>query len=174
MECQKYYDCFFFSSSSEYPHLKFCFRHIFVTRRYGGLRPPTSSSCGGLVAFGHLEGPAGPPDPTPSHQVNSRGILGKCKKCQQIICLKPRISCLCHYNNPGPGLFVCAIVTILAQDFLSVLLQQSWSRIAYVCNVKNVTGEGGGKKGRGGKGRGGPGSVFYLDLLLIAVFDFFF
>ena len=28
------------------------------TRRYGGLQPPTSSSCGGLVAFGHLEGPS--------------------------------------------------------------------------------------------------------------------
>ena len=43
------------------------------TRRYGGLRPPTSSSCGGLVAFGHLEGPSGPPDPTPSHQVTVGG-----------------------------------------------------------------------------------------------------
>ena len=26
---------------------------------------PTSSSCRGMVAFGHLEGPSGPPDPTP-------------------------------------------------------------------------------------------------------------
>ena len=33
---------------------------IFCTRRYDGLWPPTSSSCGGLVAFGHLEGPSGP------------------------------------------------------------------------------------------------------------------
>ena len=30
------------------------------TRRYGALRAPTSSSCGGLVAFGHLWGPFGP------------------------------------------------------------------------------------------------------------------
>ena len=30
--------------------------HILLTRRYGGLRPPTSRSCGGLVALGHLEG----------------------------------------------------------------------------------------------------------------------
>ena len=28
---------------------------------YGGLRPPISSSCGELVAFGHIEGPTGPP-----------------------------------------------------------------------------------------------------------------
>ena len=32
------------------------------TRRYGGLQAPTSSSCGGLVAFGHLGGPSGPLD----------------------------------------------------------------------------------------------------------------
>ena len=31
----------------------------FKTRRYGSLWPPTSSSCGGLVAFGYLEGPSG-------------------------------------------------------------------------------------------------------------------
>ena len=30
------------------------------TRRYGSLHLPTSSSCEGLVAFGHLEGPLGP------------------------------------------------------------------------------------------------------------------
>ena len=30
---------------------------------------PTSSSCRGLVAFGHLEGPLGPLNPTPSPQV---------------------------------------------------------------------------------------------------------
>ena len=36
-----------------------------TTRRYGALRAPTSSSCRGLVAFGRLEGPSGPPDPTP-------------------------------------------------------------------------------------------------------------
>ena len=29
------------------------------TRRYGALWAPTSSSCGGLVTFGHLEGPLG-------------------------------------------------------------------------------------------------------------------
>ena len=34
---------------------------------------PTSSSCGGLVACGHLEGPLGPPDPTPSPQVTIGG-----------------------------------------------------------------------------------------------------
>ena len=33
---------------------------IYKTRSYGGLWPPISSSCGGLVAFGHLEGPLGP------------------------------------------------------------------------------------------------------------------
>ena len=33
---------------------------IFTTRRYGGLQPPTSSSCRGLVACGHLERPLGP------------------------------------------------------------------------------------------------------------------
>ena len=31
-----------------------------TTRRYSGLQPPTSSSCGGLVAFSLLEGPLGP------------------------------------------------------------------------------------------------------------------
>ena len=56
---------------------------------YSALRAPTSSSCGGLVAFCHLEGPSGPPNPTPLPPGNSRGTLGKCKKCQQIICLKP-------------------------------------------------------------------------------------
>ena len=35
---------------------------IFSTRRYGAVRAPTSSSCGGLVALGHLEGPSGPMD----------------------------------------------------------------------------------------------------------------
>ena len=34
---------------------------VLYTRRYGALQAPTSSSCGGLVAFGHLEGPSGPP-----------------------------------------------------------------------------------------------------------------
>ena len=33
---------------------------IWFTRRYGSLCPPTSSSCGGLVAFCHLEGPSDP------------------------------------------------------------------------------------------------------------------
>ena len=32
------------------------------TRRYGALQAPTSSSCGGLVAFAHLESPSGPLD----------------------------------------------------------------------------------------------------------------
>ena len=36
-----------------------------VTRRYGTLQVPTSSSCGGLVTFSHLEGPLGPLAPTP-------------------------------------------------------------------------------------------------------------
>ena len=31
-----------------------------TTRRYGALRAPPSSSCGGLVAFGHIGGPSGP------------------------------------------------------------------------------------------------------------------
>ena len=35
---------------------------ILCTRRYGALQAPTSSSCGGLVAFSHLEGPLGPLD----------------------------------------------------------------------------------------------------------------
>ena len=34
---------------------------IFVTRRYGALWAPTSSSCRGLVAFSHLKGPSGHP-----------------------------------------------------------------------------------------------------------------
>ena len=38
---------------------------ILETRMYGTLLVPNSSSCGGLVAFGHLEGPSGPLDPTP-------------------------------------------------------------------------------------------------------------
>ena len=38
-------------------YLYFCLLPILVTRRYGALWSPTSSSCGGLVAFGHLEGP---------------------------------------------------------------------------------------------------------------------
>ena len=37
------------------------FISILNTRKYGGLWPPTYSSCRGLVAFGHLEGPLGPP-----------------------------------------------------------------------------------------------------------------
>ena len=39
----------------------FDFWVICHTRRYSHLWPPTSSSCGGLVAFGHLEGPLGSP-----------------------------------------------------------------------------------------------------------------
>ena len=35
---------------------------LLVTRRYGALWAPTSSSCRGLVAYGHLEGPSGPLD----------------------------------------------------------------------------------------------------------------
>ncbi len=33
---------------------------ISITRSFGTLRVPPSSSCGGLVAFGHLGGPYGP------------------------------------------------------------------------------------------------------------------
>merc|ERR1712112_541561 len=36
------------------------FNEIYVTRRFGPLRGPPSSSCGGLVAYGHLGGPFGP------------------------------------------------------------------------------------------------------------------
>ena len=57
---------------------------------------------------------------------------------------------MCHYNNPGPGLLVCAIATILD--------------LQHGSNVKNVTEEGR-RGGKGGKGRG-PGSVFYLDVEL--------
>ena len=35
---------------------------VYYTRRYGILWAPTSSFCGGLVAFSHLEGPSGPLD----------------------------------------------------------------------------------------------------------------
>ena len=39
------------------------------TRSYGTLWAPTSSSCGGLVAFSRLEGPSCPLDTTPPPQV---------------------------------------------------------------------------------------------------------
>ena len=42
------------------------------------LTAPTSSSCGELVAFSHLVGPSGPPDPTPVPPGNSKGTSGKC------------------------------------------------------------------------------------------------
>ena len=41
---------------------RFCDCQILKTRRYGTLQVPTSSSCGGLVAFSHLQGPLGPLD----------------------------------------------------------------------------------------------------------------
>ena len=40
---------------------------------------------------------------------------------------------MCHYNNPGPGLLVCAIATILD--------------LQHGSNVKNVTEEG--RRGEG-------------------------
>ena len=61
---------------------------------------------------------------------------------------------MCHYNNPGPGLLVCAIATILD--------------LQHGSNVKNVTEEGRrGGEGRGGKGREGDQARFFTWMTVV-------
>ena len=85
---------------------------IVLTRRYDTLQAPTSSSCGGLVAFGHLEGPSGPLDPIPLPQVTVDIdpsfiviliILTNCAATQWLLGLATWQQCKKHDRGEGGG-----------------------------------------------------------------------
>ena len=130
------------------------------TRRYGALRAPTSSSCRGLVAFGHLQGPLGPLDSCKKKKLTPIFLLGAPPYSPQPPPPYPLHRFFFFFFTPiffiGAPPIPPPPAATPPTNCTDFFLQPSWILLMA-------------KIWQNGMERRGPGSVFYVDTVCLSI-----